>query len=137
MRYPDPSAASVYRTTAPRPDSMTKRTACRPGIGPGVLYFLQAFAAEHCHAPAVIFAALLNIVLIHFQFGHGYGKEIIFHPVENMLLAEGDQLMERTFGAFRISKCVKGKPLPVDIVGRLVIVIPDGLRFLRAFRSPA
>ena len=50
--------------------------------------------SEDCQAAAIIIAALLQIVIIHFKFRHGNCKEIISDMIKNVLIAESDELME-------------------------------------------
>ena len=72
--------------------------------------FLQALMAQRHHAAAIIVAALLNVVLIDFQLGHGHGEEIIAYPVKDVAFAKDDQLMEALF-AFSVSpRAAKARP---------------------------
>ena len=55
---------------------------------------LQASVSQFHHPSAVVIAALLDIILIHFQLRHRHGKEVIADPVKDVPLAEDDELVE-------------------------------------------
>ncbi len=78
--------------------------------------FLQALMAQRHHAAAIIVAALLNVVLIDFQLGHGHGEEIIAYPVKDVAFAKDVQLMEALFRLLRVPQGGKGQALIIDVI---------------------